>query len=86
MKVDSDAALKYANAALTAAKGGTSLDIKDGNAIPKYMFSILSIGVGLIPGVGPLFGTLVGLIGEVAFPKTTDPKAVWNSLRENVES
>ncbi|KAJ4149974.1 hypothetical protein LMH87_010746 [Akanthomyces muscarius] len=86
MKIDSDAALGYANAALTAAKGGVNLDIKDSNAIFQYIFSIFSIGAGLVPVVGPLFGTIVGLIGQVAFPKTTDPNAVWNSLRENVEN
>ncbi|OAA36108.1 Delta endotoxin [Beauveria brongniartii RCEF 3172] len=87
MKVDVDSALDFANAALTAAKDGVALDITDSDEIFSYMFSIFSIGVGLVPGAGPLLSSFCGLLGAIAFPKkTTDLNAIWNSLRERVET
>ncbi|KAM3428456.1 hypothetical protein NHJ13734_008593 [Beauveria thailandica] len=87
MKVDADSALNFANAALTAAKDGPALDITDSNEIFSYMFSVFSVGVGLVPGAGPLLSSLGGLLGAIAFPKkTTDVNAIWNSLRERVET
>ncbi|KAM0744434.1 hypothetical protein ACQRIT_001748 [Beauveria bassiana] len=87
MKVDADSALSFANTALTAAKDGVALDITDSDEIFPYMFSIFSIGVGLVPGVGPLLGSFAGLLGAIAFPKkSTDVNAIWNSLRGRVEA
>lgn len=86
MTIDYKAALRFANAALTAAKGGVSLNIKDSNAMGQYVFSIFSIGADLVPVVGPAFGTLVALIGQAALPSNSDPNALWNSLREKVEN
>ncbi|KAM3436749.1 hypothetical protein MY4824_004170 [Beauveria thailandica] len=87
MMVDADSAVGFANAALTAAKDGVALDITDSNEIFSYMFSVFSIGVGLVPVAGPLLSSLGGLLGAIAFPKkTTDVNAIWNSLRERVET
>ncbi|KAM3498279.1 hypothetical protein MY10362_008392 [Beauveria mimosiformis] len=87
MKVDADSALSFANAALTAAKDGVAVDITDSDEIFCYMFSIFLIGVGLVPGVGPLLSSFGGLLGAIAFPKkSTDLNAIWNGLREKVET
>ncbi|KAM3435430.1 hypothetical protein NHJ13734_005553 [Beauveria thailandica] len=86
LKFDQEAALKFANAALTAAKGGASISATDGNAVYSYIFSVFALGVGLVPVVGPILSTVCGLLGAILFPVKTDPNAVWNSLRSRIEA
>ncbi|KAM3497325.1 hypothetical protein MY10362_009321 [Beauveria mimosiformis] len=86
LKFDDETALKLANAALTAAKGGVSISASDGNAVYSYIFSVFALGVGLVPVVGPVLSSICGLLGAILFPAKTDPDAVWNSLRPKIES
>ncbi|KAM3499326.1 hypothetical protein MY11210_009620 [Beauveria gryllotalpidicola] len=86
LKFDSETALSLANGALNAAKGGVSISSSDSNAVYSYIFSVFAIGVGLIPGAGPLLSSLCGLLGAIVFPSKTDPNAVWNSLRGRIEA
>ncbi|KAM3529272.1 hypothetical protein NHJ13051_001933 [Beauveria bassiana] len=86
LKFDDEAALKLASAAFDAAKGGVSISASDGNAIYSYLFSVFALGVGLIPGAGPLLGSMCGLLGAIVFPTKEDPNAVWNSVRPRIEA
>ncbi|KAM3472437.1 hypothetical protein MY8738_008862 [Beauveria namnaoensis] len=86
LKFDDEAALKLASAALDAAKGGVSISASDGNAIYSYLFSVLALGVGLIPGAGPLLGSMCGLVGAIVFPTKEDPNAVWKSVYPKIEA
>ncbi|KAK8144600.1 hypothetical protein G3M48_005603 [Beauveria asiatica] len=86
MGINTDAAIKYAQAALNAARGGVVIDASDANGIYSYVFSIFAIGVGLVPEVGPLLAALSSLLGAVIFPSKKDPNALWNSLRKQIET
>lgn len=86
MKVDADDIAKLAKAAVDAAKDGVDLNLSDQNAPYRYTMSIFAIGAGFVPTIGPLLGSLAGLIGAVVFPSKTDPNATWNSLREKIEA
>ncbi|KAM3438642.1 hypothetical protein MY4824_003181 [Beauveria thailandica] len=86
MGINTDAAIKYAQAALIAARGGVVIDASDANGIYSYIFSIFAIGVGLVPEVGPLLAALSSLLGAVIFPSKKDPNALWNSLRKQIET
>ncbi|PMB69038.1 Pesticidal crystal protein Cry3Ba [Beauveria bassiana] len=86
MKINADAAINYAKAALIAARGGVVIDASDANAIYSYIFSIFAIGAGLVPEVGPLLAAFTSLLGAVLFPSKKDPNALWNNLRKQIET
>lgn len=69
---------------LTAAQGGTKLDISDASQVASYVCTVLSLGIGLIPVVGSSLGALGNLLGAVIFaPNSKDH--IWDALHKRIE-
>lgn len=69
---------------LTAAQGGTKLDIHDTDAIGQYVCTVLVLGAGLIPVIGSSLGALCSLFGAIVFSPNS-MEEIWDALRERIE-
>ncbi|MER5886148.1 insecticidal delta-endotoxin Cry8Ea1 family protein [Streptomyces sp. NPDC001941] len=70
---------------LKAYQDGSKVDLKDENAIAQYVMSLLSVGVGYLPYVGPALSAFTNLLSSVLFPssgQSTD--ALWKKLNDRI--
>ncbi|OAA79057.1 Delta endotoxin [Akanthomyces lecanii RCEF 1005] len=84
MKINSDVVQSITSSIALAAQKGAGLDYTDPNQIFQYVFTVMSIGASLVPIVGPAFGSIIVLLGQVLFPLHTQD--VWASIRAPVEA
>ena len=70
---------------LTATQQGITLDIHNPDQVGQFVFAVLGLGAGLIPGVGSSLGALCNLLGAVFFT-SNQTEDIWNALRERIEN